>query len=259
MAASDVFTKVLPAAHADVAIQLFEERETNKIALMVDEIENITTAWTKAVPQNKAEAAALSELMSRASIALKELEALRVERTKPLVAEQRSVNGIFKIITDPVEVFVDRAKKAYVAWQQADRARIQREEEENRRRLEEAARKEREALERAAAAKSEAARKKALAEAEAASQAQAQAVIEAPLAPVKGIRTDSGTASTIERWTFKVLKPELIPRQYLEVNEQAIRAAVRSGVREIPGVAIFLEESAQIRVGVGTNPYGGRR
>ena len=258
MSTQETLSRGLPPAQAEVALQLLEDREADKLALFVDEINLISGRWTNTVPETMDQAAGLSELMSRAQVALKELEALRVSRTQPLVVEQRSINGLFKTLTDPVEALIERGKRAMVAYQQAERARRQREADAVRRRQEEAARKEREALEAAEAAKTEAARNKALKAADDASKALATAMIEATLPAPRGIRTDTGTTSTTERWTFQVLKPEMVPREFLTVDDKAIRAAVAAGTREIPGVAIFLEESAQIRVGTGRNPFGGR-
>lgn len=39
-------------------------------------------------------------------------------------------------------------------------------------------------------------------------------------------------------WVFKVISPELVPREYLTVDETKIRLAVRDGARQIPGVVI---------------------
>jgi hypothetical protein len=47
-------------------------------------------------------------------------------------------------------------------------------------------------------------------------------------------------------WKHTVVKPELVPREFLVVDEKAIRQAVRDGVREIPGVRI--EQVAEMAV-----------
>lgn len=59
-------------------------------------------------------------------------------------------------------------------------------------------------------------------------------------------RSDTAVASTVMVWDFEVQDPAAVPRPYLAVDEAAIRAAVRGGIREIPGVRIF--ERAEIRV-----------
>lgn len=42
-------------------------------------------------------------------------------------------------------------------------------------------------------------------------------------------------------WAFLVIDEALIPREYMSVNEVALRRAVLDGAREIPGIRIFQE------------------
>jgi hypothetical protein len=55
----------------------------------------------------------------------------------------------------------------------------------------------------------------------------------------KVTRTAEGSASQRKDWTFKVLDPDKVPRDYMVVDEKLIRKAVKGGVREIPGVEIY--------------------
>jgi hypothetical protein len=48
-------------------------------------------------------------------------------------------------------------------------------------------------------------------------------------------------------WKFDVLDDELVPRDYLVVDESLIRKAMAAGVREIPGVRIYQDEQVTIR------------
>lgn len=63
---------------------------------------------------------------------------------------------------------------------------------------------------------------------------------------VKSIESMKVSGAT-KRWTFSVVNQELVPREFLIVNETAIRAAIRAGTREIAGVNIFQETSVAIR------------
>lgn len=54
----------------------------------------------------------------------------------------------------------------------------------------------------------------------------------------QAVKTDFGTSFTKESWDFEIVEPSKIPDEYWSINESAIREAVRSGVREIPGVKI---------------------
>lgn len=48
----------------------------------------------------------------------------------------------------------------------------------------------------------------------------------------------SGTRQT---WTFEITDAAAVPREYLVVNETAIRKAMNAGARDIPGVRIYQE------------------
>jgi flagellar hook-length control protein FliK len=208
-------------------------------------------AARKPLESDQQEAAAV-ELMSRGVIALRELDALRRARVDPLNAEVKAVNALTKVLSDPAEAMVGTRgtlERLILAYRQVKSARIERERAEARRRQEEAARAEAAALEQAERAQDPGERQAAMDAAEAASQAQASALIEAPREMTRGIRTDSGSVSARERWLAEVVDPALVPRAYLIPDERAIRAAVAAGVRDIPGVAITLEEALTRRVG----------
>lgn len=66
------------------------------------------------------------------------------------------------------------------------------------------------------------------------------------VAPVNGIKSEA-VKGTTKRWTFEVTDISQIPREYLVVDETAIRDAINQGVRTIPGVNIFQKEGLSIR------------
>lgn len=55
----------------------------------------------------------------------------------------------------------------------------------------------------------------------------------------------TAVASTV--WRHEVIDPQAVPRQYLMVNEHAIKAAIAGGVREISGVRIYEDVRTAIR------------
>jgi hypothetical protein len=59
----------------------------------------------------------------------------------------------------------------------------------------------------------------------------------------------SGSASAVKRWTGVVEDESLVPREYLIVDQKAINAAVKAGVREIPGVKIEQVSGLSVRAG----------
>jgi hypothetical protein len=75
---------------------------------------------------------------------------------------------------------------------------------------------------------------------------------EPPPAPVMvkdaaRITTIGAKASASRRWVHAVVDPLAVPRQYLCVNEAAVKAAIAGGMREIPGIKIFEEIRTSIR------------
>lgn len=60
-------------------------------------------------------------------------------------------------------------------------------------------------------------------------------------------RTETGTAFTKKLWTFKILDETQIPREYLVASDTKIRDAIKGGIRDIPGLEIFEQESLTVR------------
>jgi hypothetical protein len=61
------------------------------------------------------------------------------------------------------------------------------------------------------------------------------------------VHAEGGSVTTYNIWAFMVVEPALVPREYLKVDETAVRAAVRRGAREIPGVEIFETTGVRVR------------
>jgi hypothetical protein len=49
------------------------------------------------------------------------------------------------------------------------------------------------------------------------------------------------------RWVFEVTDTNLVPREYLMVDEKKVREAVAAGTRSIEGIRIYQDESLTIR------------
>lgn len=60
-------------------------------------------------------------------------------------------------------------------------------------------------------------------------------------------RTEFGSAHLRKSKDFKIVNPALVPREYLIVDERAIRDAIKRGVEEIPGVLIFEDTDVILR------------
>lgn len=53
------------------------------------------------------------------------------------------------------------------------------------------------------------------------------------------MRTSAGMAITKKLWTFRVVNPGLVPREYLDINPSRVMKEINEGVRSIPGLDIF--------------------
>lgn len=71
--------------------------------------------------------------------------------------------------------------------------------------------------------------------------------IPAPIVPPESapIRTESGTTSYVPVWGYELIRIEDVPHKYLMIDDAAIKAAIRAGIREIPGLSI--KERMQVR------------
>lgn len=72
------------------------------------------------------------------------------------------------------------------------------------------------------------------------------AVAPVAAAPV-ALKSASGSAAQTRRWKGTVTDEQLVPREYLIVDQRLINKAVRDGVREIPGVRIEQETGLSVR------------
>ena len=57
--------------------------------------------------------------------------------------------------------------------------------------------------------------------------------------PATTVTAPSGQASSSTRWAYEITDKEKVPKEYWIVNEKAIAAAVRAGVRQMAGVRIY--------------------
>lgn len=62
------------------------------------------------------------------------------------------------------------------------------------------------------------------------------------------IEVDDGNFKKIKKWVYTVEEAGVVPVEYLVIDDKAIKTAIKSGVRNIPGLKIFEEESISMRV-----------
>jgi len=153
-------------------------------------------------------------LLGGIATAKKKAEKQRKFFTEPLNQQVKRINDLFHSFTNPL-LKAERIIKQKVAVYQVE--------------------KEKKAQEEMA---------KALAEAQKDEEIMPVVI---PDQPQRTVRADTGSATIKKVWTFQVENPALVPEQYKVVDEHRIRAAIASGIREIPGVRIYLEPQVAVR------------
>lgn len=149
------------------------------------------------------------------------VEAARKKEKDGILKDGRTVDAFFQTMAGPLTAGVSAVVSALNVYQ---RAKI-------------------EAQRKADAEAAERARKEAIAFDE-------PAPVVAPVVVKEAARVTSFTgamATASRKWKGEVTDPNAVPRQYLMVNQSAIDAAIKGGMREIPGVRIFEDVRTAIR------------
>jgi len=157
------------------------------------------------------------------------LDNLRKHFKQPILESGRRIDNFFKELTHPAKEAVEIVNDKMAVWW-----RIK--EEERQKALDEARVAEAERL------KAEHERERIQKDMEAEGvEAEEEDLPELPPAViVPDAPTASGT-TVRKTWSFTLMDLKKVPRIYLKLDEQAIRASIRDGVRDIPGLEIFEE------------------
>ena len=236
------------------------ESEQQKLAEIGGEVSEVVARARTIEVASEADAREATGFLAEVKAAKDRSERARRFLVDPLTKHVRAINEQVKGAVAPLDEARELVARKLLAFRQAqerERERLQAELERERQAAErEAAEARRAAWERARAAqkaaedaeRTDAANmREANAEAAAAHQTAEEATqrqiaaASAPALTVAGpapLNAENGSASVSHRWKATVLDPEQVPRQYLVVDMKAINAAVRAGVREIPGVRV---------------------
>ena len=213
-----------------------EIKLTEKLAPYNDTAENMLAQVNRAELTNMEDVSKLGDLAKLAKVQFKKLEDDRKEWVTPLNEQVKKLNLLFKHQQAPFLEIEKTAKNIMGAFMAKEEKRQNEERERERKKAEE------DAL--AAAEKASAS----------GDEAQADSILEESInagdkTPDKQIaRGDYGSTSSVRKtWQHKVVDPDLVPRKYMMVDESAVKAAVKNGVREIPGIEIKEESSVVIR------------
>ncbi len=206
--------------------ELVPDAEVKELRTQADDIVAAANALVVADDKGMGNA---TELLGWIASAKKGFEGKRKMLVKPLNDHVKTINTMFKEYTAPLEA-ADATLRGKVLSYRQEQERIRREEEARLRKLAEAepARREKEAGE--------------------------TGTPPPPPMPLPQMerqatttRGDFGTVSAKKVWDFEIVDASAVPPEFLMVNEKAIRAAVKAGVRNIPGVNIFQKEELSVR------------
>lgn len=188
---------------------------------------------------------------------LKMIEEKRKELVAPLNAEVKAINDRAKEISEPILKVENHLKGQLTSYErvlekerQAEQERIDAENQKKREELEEKARQEKERQELAASFGledgDEVAQKR--------QELVAKAEQERETAELDRQEKEQSKAVSSNRvsgarkvWKFDVIDASAVPREFLIVDESAIRRAVGNGAREIPGVKIYQDVQMSLR------------
>jgi len=193
--------------------------------------------------QSDYDVAMATELLTQVKGRSKAIENLRVLIVQPLNDQVKKINNMFKSQIEPLDRIEADVKRAIVVYRSMQEAILKNEQD----RLEKERRDEMERLERERIAAAEA--NAPLEEIQAIEAKQEDVALKpVTIEPMHtSVRSTSGSMSAKKIWKFELTDGEQVPREYMMVNETAIRRAILDGVREIPGVRIYQEESISIR------------
>lgn len=149
----------------------------------------------------------------------KVIEDKRTEFTKPLNQSLKSINDTFKKMREPLEQARDLLTRKILTWKRIESERVAQEQAAYRKIQE--------------------------AEAELRRLQNMPEIKEEPIV-ITPVVNKIGNMQTVKRWKFDVLNFIIIPNDYKEINTVTINAAIREGVRDIPGLKIYQEESLSI-------------
>jgi len=164
---------------------------------------------TDANSQNNAE-----NLLIGARVAFKRADGKRKELLEPLREGEKRITDLFKPYLGHLTECIDRLNSTLQTYHR-EQVRIAQEEENYR--LAEQAHK--------------------LAEAQETGEIVELPVVDIPV-PAKTSRPEMGTVTYRDDYDIRVVQPDLVPRDLCEPSLPKIRARVKSGVKEIPGVLI---------------------
>lgn len=227
------------------AVIVLTDNDEERLATLTQDVQSITAKAGTDIT-SAALAALISETLVRSSTVAKDVKKLQEELLAPIKLEEDAALELTKPLLTKLKEFDKGARERLVAWNDYLEAEAVRERDRLRLEAEAAAEAEAVAMQQAAEAKTVDERNTALSVAARASREQLIASQRTVMAP-RGIMTDSGTTGIRRRWTFEVVKPEDVPREYLMVDEVKLLKAINNGLRTLAGVNISQKKGINVK------------
>lgn len=203
-------------------------KELEIIATAKQQIEMLAVACKNFVITDDASLEKGKELVKEARRIEQFIEEKRKEATKPLLDKKKQIDEFAKSLTNELN---NAVKSLRAQMQKYEEEKERRRLEELRRLVEERRRKEEE-LRQAQLSQDE---------------TQVEKLQELAKIEEKTSQLSEKSSSLRMIWTFEVVDINQVPREYLVLDETAVRRAIQSGVREIPGLRIFQKPSLVIK------------
>lgn len=150
-----------------------------------------------------------SDIIKTARSYIAEIEKVWDCYSRPLLEEKRKVDGFFKAVTEPfkeIRSIIDNKLRAYAVKLEEERRK---QEAKNAKKIEKAI-----------------------------EQGKPMPVINAVETHTAAVTGQSRT-SYVKEWKHQIINDKEVPREYCVPNDSIIRAAVKAGQRNIPGVRIY--------------------
>lgn len=222
-----------------MTIQLDEATAKNEITILTEQILSEAEQINAVIIFDDKGYADAGDMLKSIKVRIKMLEDKRKAMVEIPNKYVKWVNEMFRPLTDQGEVI-----KKILETKMLDYSA------EVRRKAEAAERARREAEQAALKAEQEAKEKLALKfnsetminDAIKVEEKRAELAVE-PITVKHTVKTEASMSYVIKKWTGEIENEALIPREYLSVDMVKVNAAIKSGVRSIPGVKIYEKEA----------------
>jgi ABC-type phosphate transport system auxiliary subunit len=204
---------------------------SKELTTIQDNLKVFQTSAEALIITNSTQNASASDLLKRVKNYIKDIETLRTTLVKPLNDHVNNINDGFKPRTTIAKNIKDAIEKKMIDYHNAEEEKMRAELEIETKRL----KAEQAALQAEAIKKND--MKKFTQSVEAGKQAEAVAA--APVKVEATVKTASGSTNFRKEWRGETTNDSLVPREYCSADTQKINAAVKAGIRTIPGVNIY--------------------